>query len=117
CINAGIQRTLVPGPFHLARGDLREMRAIGFEIAEEMTAIAHRHVDIDEGIPVRPFLPEITAALNRILENRGGHLNFRIDALCKVVSLAHKAVDLIDAVLIKEVAHVGRSTGDGAAIE
>src|ERR1035438_7681860 len=93
------------------------MGAVSVKIAEKVTAITHGHVDIDPGVPVTPFLPQIAAALNGILEDGSGHLDLRIDALGAVMSLAYEAADLVDAVLVEKVAHVRRATGNGAAIE
>src|ERR1035441_544835 len=93
------------------------MGAVSVEIAEKVAAITHRHVDIDPGVPVGPLLPEIAAALDGILEDGSGHLDLRIDAFGTVVSLAYEAADLVDAVLVEEVAHVRRATGNGAALE
>src|ERR1017187_85607 len=93
------------------------MGAVSVEVAQEVAAITHWHVDIDPGVPVGPLLPEIAAALNGILEDGGGHLDLRIDAFAAVMSLAHEAADLVDAVLVEEVAHVRRAARNGAAIE
>src|ERR1039458_9250013 len=93
------------------------MGAVSVEVAEKVAAITHWHVDIDPGVPVGPLLPEIPAALDGILKDSSGHLDLRIDALGEGMSLAYEAADLVDAVLVEEVAHVRRAAGNGAAIE
>src|ERR1017187_2434852 len=93
------------------------MGAVSVEIAEKVAAITHGHVDIDPGVPVTPLLPEIPAALDGILEDGSGHLDLRIDAFGAVMSLAYEAADLVDAVLVEEVAHVRWAARNGAAIE
>src|ERR1017187_7832729 len=93
------------------------MGAVSVEVSEKVAAITHRHVDIDPRVPVTPFLPEIAAALDGILEDRGGHLDLRIDAFGAVMSLAYETADLVDAVLVEEVAHVRRTPRNGAPIE
>src|ERR1039458_9093156 len=93
------------------------MSAVSVEVSEKVAAITHGHVDIDPGVPVGPLLPEISAALDRILKDGSSHLDLRIDAFGAVMSLAYEAADLVDAVLVEEVAHVRRAAGNGAAIE
>src|ERR1017187_10814000 len=93
------------------------MGAVSVEVAEKVAAVTHWHVDIDPGIPVGPLLPEIPAALDGILKDGSGHLDPRIDAFGAVMSLAYEAADLVDAVLVEEVAHVRRAAGNGIGIE
>src|SRR5688500_7272336 len=64
-----------------------------------------------------PALPDEARALHRVLENRGRDLDLRINLAHTLAHLADKRIDLVNAIVVKVIAHVGWATRDSAPVQ
>src|SRR5688572_13093799 len=64
-----------------------------------------------------PTLPDEARALHRVLKNCRRNLDLRIDLAHPLAHLADKRIYLVNAIVVKEVTHVGWATRDSAPVQ
>src|SRR5688572_27534821 len=64
-----------------------------------------------------PALPNESPTLHRVLENCRRDLDLWIDLAHALAHFADKGIYLVNAVIVKVIAHVGWATRDGAPIQ
>src|SRR5678816_3291746 len=103
-------------PFNLFCSRFRKMVQVTVKTTRKVAAISHRHVDVDPRGPIVPVLTYITATQNRVLENCRRDLNFAIEPSDGGRQLFYEGLNLLLPVVVKEVAHVWWTTGNGATV-
>src|SRR5688572_7917373 len=64
-----------------------------------------------------PALPDEARALHRVLEHCRRNLDLWIDLAHPLAHLADKPIYLVNAIVVKEIAHVGWTTRDSAPVQ
>src|SRR5688572_11561020 len=79
------------------------MFEIRVKASGKMAPVRHRHVNVDPLVPSIPMLSDKPRAGDRILEDGGRDLRFRIDLFHPLGGFPNKLVDLMNAVIVKEI--------------